>query len=86
MLLSIIPVKIENEETGEDTMGWRLANADGHGYGDVFSAVIMVGLPGGNKRHPAVRVYDTKDEAIAAAEFLGRELAEKFGGAFEIVK
>lgn len=87
MLLSIRQVEVENEETGETAMAWQLANADGKGFGDVVRAVAMTGynsIPR-SKAHPALRTYDTREEAVAVAESLGRELAERHGGAFEIV-
>ena len=87
MLLSIRQVEIEDEETGEATTVWQLANADGEGFGDVVRAVAMTGhnsIPR-SKSHPALRTYDTREEAVSVAESLGRELAERHGGAFEIV-
>jgi len=86
MILSIRQVEIENEDTGETTVGYRLCNADGQGYGDVSRAVDINGyhrMPR-SRPHPALGVFATREEAVDMLEQLGAELAEKCCGAFEV--
>jgi hypothetical protein len=87
MLLSIRSVEVEDEDTGQMTTRYALADADGRGYGDVVRAVAMTGyghIPR-SRPHPALLTYATREEAVAAAEALGDELARRQGGAYELL-
>jgi len=84
MLFGIHQVEVEDEETGETTTRYRLTNADNRGYGDVVQAVSMIGyyqIPR-KLRHPARCAHLTREEAVAVAESLCKELKKKFGGTF----
>ena len=86
-LLSIRQIEIENEDTGETTIGWWIANRDGNGNGDVVRAIWASRDPSSpcSGRHPALRTYSSREEAVAAAERLGRDLVKRKGGTFELL-
>lgn len=87
MMLAIRRVEVTDDDTGKKSKKWCLTNRADTGYGDVIRAVDMTGYSSTPRSgpHPALRHYDTKAEAVRVAEQLGRALAERHGGAYDIV-